>query len=96
MMSMKEAYVKKLQAQLDEWGAEIDKLKAKANKAQADVQIEYHKQIKELQSMQQAASEKLADLKEAGDDAWEDLKAGTESAWDSLRDALKSASSRFR
>jgi ElaB/YqjD/DUF883 family membrane-anchored ribosome-binding protein len=95
-MSMKEAYEKKLQAQLDEWGAEIDKIKAKADKAEADAQLDYYKQIEELQSMQQEASEKLAELKEAGDDALEDLKAGIQSTWDSLSKALKSAISRFQ
>ena len=40
-MSMKEAYEKKMRAKLDEWGAQIDKLKAKADAAEADVQLEY-------------------------------------------------------
>ena len=95
-MGMKEAYEKKLQAQLDEWGAEIDLLKAKADKAEADAQLDYYKQIEELRSIQEAAGEKLAKLKEASDDAWEDLKAGIESAWDSLANALTSATSRFQ
>ncbi len=95
-MSMKEAYEKKLQAQLDEWGAEIDKLKAKADKAETDAQLNYYKQIEELRSMQEASSKKLVELKEASDDAWEDLKAGIETAWDSLGNALKSAISRFQ
>ena len=95
-MSMKEAYEKKLQAQLDEWNTEIDKLKAKADKAEADAQLEYYKQIKELRSMQEEANSKLAELKEASDDAWEDLKAGMDSAWDSLGNALKSAASKFK
>lgn len=95
-MSMKEAYEKKLQAQFDEWGAEIDKLKAKADKAEADAQLEYYKEIEELRTKQEIASKKLAELKEAGEDAWEDLKAGIESAWDSLGNALKSAASRFQ
>ncbi len=95
-MSMKEAYEKKLQAQLDEWGAEINQLKAKADKAEANAQIEYNQQIKELRSMQESASEKLAELKEAGDDAWEDLKSGIENAWDSLNHALKSATAKFK
>jgi len=94
-MSMKEAYEKKLQAKLDEWNAEIDKLKAKADSAEADVQLEYYKQIEELRSMQDAARKKLVELKAAGDDAWEDLKAGTDSAWDSLSRSIKSAVSRF-
>lgn len=95
-MSMKEAYEQKLQAQLDEWSAEIDKLKAKTDAAEADVQLEYYKQIEELRSMQEAANNKLVELKDAGDDAWEDLKAGIDSAWGSLGNALKSASSRFK
>lgn len=95
-MSMKEAYEQKLQAQLDEWSAEIDKLKARADDAEADAQLEYYKQIEELRSMQEAASNKLAELKDAGDDAWEDLKAGVDSARDSLGNALNSASARFK
>ncbi len=95
-MSMKDAYERKLQAQLDGWSAEIDKLKAKADKGQADAQLEYYKQIEELRSMQESATNKLFELKNAGDDAWEDLKAGIDSAWDSLGNAMKSAASRFK
>ncbi len=93
---MKEAYEKKLKAQLDEWGAEIDKLKAKADNAESDVQLEYYKQIEELRSKQEDATNKLAELREASDDAWEDLKAGIESAWDSLSMAVKNARERFK
>ncbi len=94
-MGMKEAYEKKLQAQLDEWGAQIDTLKAKADKAEADVQLEYYKEIEELRAMQNEANKKIVELKNASDDAWEDLKAGMDSAWDSLSIAVKSATSRF-
>lgn len=56
-MSMKEAYEQKLQAQLDKWGADIEKLSAKA-----DVQLEYYKQIEKPLSMQEAAVDKLIEL----------------------------------
>ncbi|MCR4291511.1 MAG: hypothetical protein NUV76_01390 [Candidatus Kuenenia sp.] len=95
-MSMKEAYEKKFQAQLDEWKAEINKLKAKADKADADAQIEYYKQIEDLRSKQEVAGEKLKEFKDETEDAWEDLKAGVESAWDSLGKAVKSAISQFK
>lgn len=95
-MGMKEAYEKKLQAQLDEWGADIDKLKAKADSAEADVQLEYYKEIEKLRSLQDAAVDKLIKLKDASDDAWEDLKAGIESTWDSLGNVLSSFASRFK
>ena len=95
-MSKKEAYEKKLKSQLDEWNAEIAKLKAKADAAEADAQLEYHKQIEELRTLQNKAKGKLNELKEAGDSAWEDLTAGIDSAWDSLSNAVKSARSRFK
>ena len=95
-MSLKQAYEQKLRAQLDAWKTDIDQLKAKADKAEADVQLEYYKKIEELRMKQESAREKLQELENAGEDAWEDLKAGIESAWDDLRDSIKSATSRFK
>ncbi|PLY11532.1 MAG: coiled coil domain-containing protein [Arcobacter sp.] len=95
-MSMKKEYEVKLQAQLDEWSAEIDRLKAKAEAEKADKKIKYYEEIDKLKSMKKNADEKLTELKNASDDAWEDLKAGIDSAWISFGDALKSAGSRFK
>lgn len=95
-MSMKDAYLQKIEAQLKEWKSEIDKIKAKADKADADAKLEYYEQIEELRTKQQAAQEKFTELKDAGEDAWEDLKAGVELAGVSLAEALKSAGSRFK
>ncbi|MBA3724817.1 MAG: coiled coil domain-containing protein [Candidatus Levybacteria bacterium] len=95
-MSIKAAYEKKLQAQLDECNADMIKLKAKADKAEADAQIEYYKEIEELKSKKASVDQKLSELTEASEDAWEDLKAGADKAWDSLSDAVKSADSRFK
>jgi len=95
-MSMKEAYKKKLEAQFDEWKVEIDKLKAKAEKAEADAQIKYHKQIENIRAKQEAVQEKLVELKDSRDEAWEDLKAGLDNAMKNLGDAIKTATSRFK
>ncbi|MBR9882589.1 MAG: coiled coil domain-containing protein [Oceanospirillales bacterium] len=76
--------------------AEIKKLKAKADAAEADTRIEYYKHIDELQSMQVSVKNKLVELKNSSDDAWEDLKVGIDSAWESLGKALQSAASRFK
>ncbi len=95
-MSKKEAYEKKLQGQLNEWRAEIDKLKARADSAEGDAQLEYYKQLEDLRTKQEVASEKLEELKAASNDSWEDLKTGLDSAWDSLSRSVKSATSRFK
>jgi chromosome segregation ATPase len=95
-MSMKEAYVKKLQAQLDEWDSDIGRLKAKADNAKADGQLAYYKQIESLREQQLQAQNKLNELRQTSEAAWEDLKAGMESAWDSMGRAVKSAASHFK
>lgn len=95
-MKRKDAYSKRVQAQLDEWDADIKKLKAKANQAEANAQLEIQKHIETLARKRKMAGEKLAELSAAGDDAWEDLKDGLESAKDSLNDAFKSATENFK
>lgn len=95
-MSKKDAYERKLQAQLDEWSAEIDRLKAKAEGASADAQIRYHKEIEGLQQQKEAANRKLSELRDASEGAWEDMKSGLDEAWKSLADSVKAASARFR
>jgi hypothetical protein len=51
-MSNRDAYVRKLKAKLDEWNAEIDKLQAKAELAEAEAKIEYEKQLADLRAKQ--------------------------------------------
>ncbi len=94
-MGKKEAYEKKIEAQLKEWKIDIDKMKAKADKADAEAKLEYYKQIEDLRTKQEAAQKKLTELKSTGEAAWEDLKAGIDLAWSSLGEAVKSAKSRF-
>jgi uncharacterized coiled-coil DUF342 family protein len=95
-MTTKDEYVQKLHAKLDEWSAEIDKLKAKADKAEAESRIEYQNQIQYLQQRRRAAEEKVEELRSAGEGAWEDLKAGVQLAWDAMDEAFKSARSKFK
>lgn len=95
-MPTKEAYKKKLEAQLDEWDAKIDVLKAKANKADASARVEYQETIEDLKKKRAVAKDKLQELREASSEAWEDLKEGLEQVWADLGAAIKSASSRFK
>ena len=47
-MDEKEAYQQKLNAKLDEWKAEIEKMQAKAKTAEADAQLQYQDYIEDL------------------------------------------------
>ena len=94
-MDEKSAYRQKLEARLDQWRAEIDRLQAKATEASADVRLEYEEQVEKLRGQQEEARAKLKELDDAGGEAWKDLKNGIEKAWDDLGDAVKSAGERF-
>ena len=94
-MEKRDAYQQKLQAQLDEWSADIDKLKAKTNKASAQAQIEHKEQIADLQSKREDAVKKMQQLQQAGEDSWEEMRSGLEAAWNDLAVAVKSARSKF-
>jgi hypothetical protein len=95
-MSNKDAYQQKLEAKLDEWRAEIDKLRAKGRQADADAQIQLDRQVEDLEKRQEAARRKLEELRSTSEDAWQDLKSGIEKAWDDLGNAVRSAVDRYR
>jgi len=98
-MSMKDkrkAYEEKVDAQLEEWSAQIALLKARADKARAEAKIEYYKTIEALQHRQDEARTKLDELKTAGDEAWEDLRTGAEKAWTEVKAAFHDAVSKFK
>jgi flagellar biosynthesis chaperone FliJ len=95
-MNDKELYQQKMQARLDEWKAEVDKLKAKGSGASADVQLDMNKQIRVLEGRIEDGKAKLSELTEASEDAWESIKEGVESAWGSLRSAATDAAAKFK
>lgn len=95
-MSKKELYKQKIQAQLAEWEADIDKFKSKASGASANVQLELNKEIKTLKVKIAQGKTKLAELADASEDAWESIKEGVDSAMDSLKAAVNDAKSKFK
>jgi hypothetical protein len=91
----RKAYEKKLDAQLSELTAQIELLKAKADKAKVEAKIDYYKSIEAIQHKQSDVKVKLQELRSAGDEAWEDVKTGAEKAWAEVKTAYHAASSRF-
>ena len=95
-MNSRDEYVRKMQAKLEEWNAEIDTLTAKAGEFTADAKDEYNEQIDSLKAKQAATRQKIEELQQAGDSAWGDLKSGIEMAWTAMGEAIESAKSRFK
>jgi uncharacterized coiled-coil DUF342 family protein len=95
MTEKRDAYVQQLKAKMDEWNAEIDKLQAKTDQAEAEAKIEYHEQIEGLRAKRKEVEDKMAELQQTGEGAWEDLKQGLENSWEILKSAFAKAKSRF-
>ncbi|KAA3626415.1 MAG: coiled coil domain-containing protein [Proteobacteria bacterium] len=92
----KELYQRKMQAHLDEWKADVDKLRARVSRASADTQLKMNEQIKELDSKIAEGKVKVSELSGASEDAWESIREGVESAWDSLKSAVSEATAKFK
>lgn len=91
MLENRKAYETKLDAQLAQWKADIDVLKAKTKRAEVDALVNYDQVIEALQQKHEAASHQLRDLKVASDDAWESVKTLTEKAWLELKSLFESS-----
>ncbi|WP_347986513.1 coiled coil domain-containing protein [Methylomonas sp. AM2-LC] len=92
----KEEYIDSLSAELKEWSAEIDVLSAKAETAEADMQVKYHEEIESLRVRERAAVEKIKELRAASDDAWDAIKDTAEHVWHDFRTGLANVISKFK
>lgn len=87
----RELYQEKIEATLQEWGEEIEKIRLKVDKLGAGTRVKYREQIEDLHARQEAARIKLEDLKRTGGEAWEDLRKGAETALEELKKGVEGA-----
>jgi universal stress protein A len=92
----REKYVAKVEAQLKDWGAKIDKLKDKAEKSGETVKAKYDQQIEELRKKQEAVRGRMRDYRTTGGEAFGDLKGGLDQALEELKKSFKQAVFRFK
>ncbi len=88
-MEKTEDNVGKLETQLKQWGARLDELVAKADRAGTTARIDNRRRIDDLKAKVHAAQAKLDEVKTADSEKWETLKTGVESAWSDLELAFK-------
>ena len=87
-METVEAHVEKMEAELKQWGARLDKLLTAAHGASTDVKSDYRKRLDDLRQKYVAAEKKFAELKAAGSGKWEIFQGGVETAWRDLATAF--------
>ena len=79
-MSERDQYIEKTKARIYQWNAEIDKIKAQLDEAEADAKIKYQKQLDEMRTQRNEAEAKLKEMRAASNDAWDDMKSGFDKA----------------
>lgn len=95
-MENKKSYHQKKKAQLDQWMAKIDVLKAKSKKISTDWQLQLNEHIKILERKTEDAAEKLSVLKNASEGAWGSIKEGIDSAWGSMKSSFDDVNAKFQ
>ena len=87
--STRETHQHRMETMMKEWGARLDALKERADKASADAKEEMHQQVTELGQLQDAAKKHFEEFKVSTKDAWKDVKADVEAQWASLTTSVE-------
>ncbi len=91
----RQAYKRKVEAQIEKINARIDEFKAKADQAEADAKIKYNTLLEDLIAKRDATQSKLEELQNASESAWGELQKGAENAWQELDSAFQKAAQQF-
>jgi len=86
----------RMERKLDDWGDEVEKLRAKADRLGSEAKGKFQEQAEELRIKQESARQKLHELRKAGVEAWEDLQGGAEAALDDLKKTLEKAVKKWK
>lgn len=95
-MTEKDAYVRMIEAKIEELDAEIRKLKARAKEESASAEIKLNEMMDEYRADRQDLEKKMEALRESGGSAWKDMQEGIDRALRELKTSFEKASSRFR
>ena len=90
MDTTREMHQHQMETTMKEWGARIDALKAKADKATAEAKVELHKQVEEMGTLQTSAKKHFEEFKANSKDTWKDVKKDVEASWNKLSASVDS------
>lgn len=83
-----QAYKQKVEAELREWDAKAELLKAKGNNLMADAKLEFEKQLQTLQDNKKEITSYVNQLSDKAEDTWDDVKDEAEAKWNKFASAV--------
>jgi len=90
-METRELYRQKYQAQIHEWAAKLEVLKARAERMSAQNKLDAKPGMDAMHEKIEAAKAKMQDIATATDDKWDDVKKGLDHAWSETVGAIGGA-----
>ena len=87
-IQQKDAFQRKVQAELDEIQVHISKLHGQVNHASTEAKADIQKAIADLEKKKALAQKKAEDIHSATASSWEQVKSKTAAAMDDLRDSV--------
>ena len=94
-METRETLQSRLKVELGDFGAKVDALKQRAEKAEKSAVAQIKPQLDEASSKLAHAKERLTELAASSGDAWESLREGVHKSWDEMKHAFEKASQAF-
>ena len=94
-IQQKDAFQRKVQAELDEMQVHITQLRTQVAHASAEARTDIQKAIEDLEKKKNLAHKKAEDIHSATASSWEQVKSKTSAAVDDLRDSLNRTISRL-
>ena len=95
-MESKEAFEKRIKAELNELSEELAQLRLRTDMAKTEVKLEYTKRIIELKDKKEEAQKRLEELEETSGNGWKALEEGVERAVDDFSSSLEKAISELK
>ena len=94
--SSRNEFIGKMKAQLDQIDKQIEEMKGKSEKVEAEVLKEYETRLHDLREKRREAKRKISDLQSASEEKWQQLKDETEHTWQALHNSFNYFKSHFK
>ena len=95
-MEKRDVYLEKINAQIEQYSAKLAGMRGKATEVQADMKLEYLKQVEKIESNRDALKERYEQLRKSSESSWGDIKEGTEKAFNELKESFSKATKHFK
>lgn len=89
-------YLKKMEAKLEELGDDIARIRAKAEKAEGGAREKFREQLEILRTRQEKARVELRNVRDAGAASWGQMKEGVDRAFGELKKSIDEAIAKLR